>query len=192
MGLCLLPHGQVKHAVYAFNLLSVGSQVKCNLSIELGHKVGVNGEVPWSPQESLVNQHLKRISLEQLQELFTHLPRHNLPLSPDPLVLGCPLLEVPPFSLLGPSLSGSLHSLGLHQLTLLQLQEHLLMLSQLDHLIVLNDLNLRILKRLSHQDLEYGFNLQLEVKQVSISIVDLNLLVFSFVMGQEVRRRLFK
>jgi len=118
---CFPSEGEVEEIVKIVDVLGLALEVKLNLAVELGDEGSLEREVAWLAEDALIHKYLQAITFKQLQELLGSLPSHHLLICVHLLHPGGPLLEVSSLALVHASLSGSLHSLGLHKLGLLHL-----------------------------------------------------------------------
>jgi hypothetical protein len=126
---CLASHREVKKIVKVVDVVALALQIEVDLAVELRDELAKNAGIPGLSENALINHDLKGISFEHVEELFSRNPRNDLLVSVHLLHAICPLLQVPALAFVHATLASRFHTLGLHKLGLLHLQEETFMLS---------------------------------------------------------------
>jgi hypothetical protein len=124
----LSAHAEIQEVVQVVSVFSHRMNIKLDLSIELRNKCAMNRVFSWFTEQTLVNHHLKSISLEKVKEILCSATCHDFLLGPHFLSLISALLEITALGFVSSAFASSLHFLGLHELGLFGLSEKLLVL----------------------------------------------------------------
>ena len=166
-------HGLLNHLVPVLVL----DNLQLDLLVKGRYEVSAHGELLPVAEQSHVLQRLQSVALEVAKELLAHSPGNIALLLSVTQDAVDSLLKVSSICLIIATILTSLDTLRLHQHCLSLLLVTGVVRRQHGVLITLNHFDACLFKRLTHQDLQDGLNLEVEVKQVWIHVLNLDALV---------------